>query len=357
MKIYFYLVTLFVTHFHFPVFSSKSSSTYRSDAVSWDPSTGKCVPDVCKGNKLNEIIGFDKKISVDLLNHINIYGSKKLAACLKNRYLVMLGDSTLKETFNAIIYILSGLGTNQTLLRRYTEKMLPAKGKYDHTADKHSLYRTKVPGFPSVLVENVGREGYATRNVTATVSSQGIKIRYRFNGGGRNLGKTGGGILSMIQDGMYDFRCLLGAFPSAGCSVPKLVVYQSAHQDIGHWESSMEMLPVVFEELDAVEDRGARAFWRSSLGGADSSQAAIIEYTNLAARFECRSRGTHYIDIGVAAALFDKFHNSSLMLPPLESHSLRNTTHASMARRGAHLDITYESWMTQYFINQICSKP
>ena len=351
-----WIILLVAYHNVFLCSSSKSSRRVEQqhEAVSWDPTSGKCVPDVCKGNNLNEIIGFDKKISVDLLNHINIYDSKKLAACLHNRYMVMLGDSTLKETFNAIVYILSGLGTNQTLIRQYAEKMLPTKGKYDHANDKRTLHRTKVPGFPSVVVENVGREGYATRNVTATVASQGIKIRYRFNGGGRSLAKTGGGIISMIQDGMTELRCLLGAFPSAGCAVPKIVVYQSAHQDLGHWESSMEILPAIFEELDAAEDRGARAYWRSSLGGADSSQAAIIEYTNLAARFECRSRGTRFIDIGVAATLFDKFHNSSLMI---DSHNLRNTTHASSARRGAHLDITYESWMTQYFINQICNNP
>lgn len=319
------------------------------DYVSWDEINNQCIPEICKGSKLTDIIGFDKKISADLLNLITIYDAKALETALKNKRILFLGDLTLKESFNDIIYILSGLNNNVTLRHEYTERMVTP----DHSI-KYKSQRIHLRGYPKIFVENIGKDGYAYRNTTAHLSELNTVLRYRYLGGGANMAGTKGGVVSLNEPEMsQELSCLFGTSQSSNCPKPDIMVIQSAHQDINHWELSAVALNQAISRLVQARKSGVQTYWKSSMGASTESQASILEYLNLVAKYECKLQGLRFIDAAMAATLFDKYHNSSLLLPASERGVSRNFTHAGLARHTAHLDATYDSWMTQYILNYI----
>jgi len=320
------------------------------DFVSWDNSTNQCIPNICKGSKLTDIIGFDQKISADLVNLITLYDAKALETNLKNKYILFLGDNSLKETFNDIIFIISGLNNNATLRHEYFERMVTP----DHNI-KYKSQRIHLRGYPKVFVENIGKEGYAYRNTTVQLSELNSVLRYRYFGGGSNLVGSKGGVVTMNEQEMSsELNCLFGnGNQHSHCPRPDIMIIQSAHQDVGHWELSAVALNQAMGRLVQVRKSGVQTYWKSSIGASSESQASVLEYLNLVAKYECKLQGLRFIDAAMAATLFDKYHNSSLLLPASERGVTRNFTHAGLVRHSAHLDATYDSWMTQYVLNYI----
>lgn len=322
--------------------------------VNWNIYELKCEPDVCDGARLKEIPGFDKMVIAGAIKDMRLYDSKRLKTCFKEKNIVLVGDNLLKETAHDFIYLLSGLLDNSTLYREYYSTFVSRKKGSKSQSEPRKVMNLRVKNYVNTTIQHFGLR------LTATVPSQSIQITFRHNGGVKSIDdRSEGGILAMMGSNMVEeMFCLLGAAPpsqdpkappkapKAGCKKPDIVIFQSAHHDLSHWEDVVRQTPQLMVWLRQAKERGTKVFWKATTEDGDKS--SIIEYLNLVARFETRTQGLKYIDTPAAALYFNKFHNSTKFM------SEQGGPHFGALSHFKRDKLTYTSWMTQYILNQIC---
>ena len=66
--------------------------------LSVDPASGRCVPDVCQGANISQLFDVVGKVPAKAFCHaanMTVYDSARTRACLRNKRVVLLGDSTM----------------------------------------------------------------------------------------------------------------------------------------------------------------------------------------------------------------------------------------------------------------------
>ena len=90
--------------------------------VKWNFTDSKCSPDVCHDSNLLEIAGYNHQIPASLIDSTTLYDTNKTRACLKDKYIVILGDSSMAETLHDIIFLLSRMVVHDDIFHRYLVK-------------------------------------------------------------------------------------------------------------------------------------------------------------------------------------------------------------------------------------------
>lgn len=89
----------------------------------WDTLTRKCEPDVCSGSNLLEVPGYDGFITKDIVEDVVvIYDTNRTRQCFQNKYIVLIGDSTVSELTHDLIILLNRLATDDiAAFQRYLD--------------------------------------------------------------------------------------------------------------------------------------------------------------------------------------------------------------------------------------------
>ena len=98
---------------------SKANKTIN---ISWNITSGQCSPAICDDSDINDIPDFVDKLPVKVLSekYLNkIWDYKSTRRCFSRINLCVYGDSTIEETINDIIIILSGTGRNSSAVKQY----------------------------------------------------------------------------------------------------------------------------------------------------------------------------------------------------------------------------------------------
>ncbi|MEW5317895.1 MAG: hypothetical protein WDW38_009157 [Sanguina aurantia] len=91
--------------------------------VTWDPSTKRCVPDVCDGALLTDIRGLDGRASVRNLCAGPLFDHERTATCLEGQSFLFLGDSTIQETVQDIAALLANIGREHDTFFKFITDM------------------------------------------------------------------------------------------------------------------------------------------------------------------------------------------------------------------------------------------
>lgn len=89
-----------------------SEAPSPSTTVTWNVQLGRCVPDVCKGANATQIPELcDHEVPAHVLEALpQLYDTGRARECLKNKHIVLLGDSLMAETFHDLVLLLLGIG-------------------------------------------------------------------------------------------------------------------------------------------------------------------------------------------------------------------------------------------------------
>jgi hypothetical protein len=148
------------------------------------------------------------------------YGTERTRRCLTGRKLLLLGDSTMTETLDDIVFLLSGIANDSQLMNSFTANLT------DATLGHFPYARMDLPGNITTEYLTGGR-----RNATVTCPSIDLHIKLRFIGHW-NLPKNFMGIATLSHPFFkVPLDCLLGA-PSSGCEQPTDIVINSGLHDI-----------------------------------------------------------------------------------------------------------------------------
>jgi hypothetical protein len=112
----------------------------------------------------------------------NLFDDTKMRQCLKDRYVVFLGDSTVSERILDMTMTMGGISKNETALNQFISS--PEIGvdwihHPHHDFNDKSLNDSSYHHFNDVTL---AYHAWNHRNMTITLASERMKIRYRFNG-------------------------------------------------------------------------------------------------------------------------------------------------------------------------------
>ena len=268
--------------------------------------------------------------------------------CLRQKSMLFLGDSTMEETIDDLVILLSGIGSNVSSFGSYLFESSLA-------SHMHPLYK-KIDLPRNITVEYFG----GRRNMTVTSHVLGLRIRYRFTGH-HHLLRNFEGILSFFhRDFSAELDCLLGG---RGCIRPSIIVLNSGlHDSRGHNNASTFSfyLNKLFSKLQ--EEPSTRIIWKANVISQEilsihnnllvfddlaRSIALIrsVEYVNSTLAYELVAQGAphllhktstdNFLHIGSIAK--DKFHR--------EKHHRRKYSWHSLAM---------SSLATQLLLREIC---
>lgn len=68
--------------------------------VRWNQASSRCEPDVCGGAVLTDLKDVDGKVSVAQICAGPLFDTRRTIACLKDRPVLFLGDSTMHVSLN-----------------------------------------------------------------------------------------------------------------------------------------------------------------------------------------------------------------------------------------------------------------
>ena len=286
--------------------------------------------------------------AMQIPSFFGFWDSTSTRACLSGRNFLFLGDSTMEETIDDLVMLLSGIGSNFTLFGAYLFESSLA-------SHLHPPYkRIDLPR--NITVEYFG----GRRNMTVTSHLLGLRIRYRFTGH-HHLLRNFEGILSFFhRDFSVEFDCLLGGCGSARPSI--IVVNSGLHDSRGHNNAStfFTHLHKLFTKFQ--EKPSTRIIWKANLISENIvrihnnlplfddlarkiSLERNVEYVNSTLAYEIvaqsmphlllRTTTDNFLHIGSIAK--DKFHRERYHRKPYSWHSL-----------------AMSSLATQLLLNKIC---
>ena len=319
-----------------------SLSSVNCSYVEWNSTDNKCAPDVCHGSNLLEIAGYNHQMPVSLINSTTLYDTNKTRACLKDKYIVILGDSSMAETTHDIIFLLSRMLVHDDIFHRYLAKCV---GHLTPPYDNSNVFN--IPNDSIFSVELDRRSGH--RNLTFTLPDYNIHIRYRANGGNK-LADNAHGIPGMlIGSALNEYLCLLGD-PATACPKPDIVLIKSGHHDTGHIPQSIHAMSKLFNILNHTKTRYSKIYWLETTDY--SSHNRGLTDLNTAAKRYCMDYDIHYIPTDNIAKIYNNtLYNETLTKDVFKS----STAHIGAIRYKGKESLVLTSYMTQNLLQHICA--
>ena len=271
--------------------------------------------------------------------HFNgFWGTGLTRNCFRRKQVLFLGDSTMAETMDDLVLLLSGIGAN----RNATFKYLARSSLFSLT---HPPYeRIDLPG--NITVEYFG----GRRNLTISSKQLNMHLRFRF-GGHHRLFHNFEGILTYFHKDFEDeFACLLGRRSGVGCVKPSIIVINSGlHDARGHNNVTTFAfyLDKLFGYLHNTSMPRPRVVWKANLLAPELvqqynklrefdmiayhlSRRWNVEYVNSTLAYEIvaesdtdllsKTSTDQFLHIGSIAK--DKFHRERRHRKPYSWHSL-----------------------------------
>ena len=165
----------------------------------WNSVAQKCEPDVCSGRNLLDVPGYDGFITKDILEDVPIYDTNKTRQCFKNKYIVLIGDSSVSELTHDFVILLNRLAIgDDAAFHRYLDCCVIHKNtkgcaniedeSTNATMELLYINNTVVIGGKKkkkrYLLEGNSKleldAGYGHRNMTFSMPEFNIRIRYLF---------------------------------------------------------------------------------------------------------------------------------------------------------------------------------
>ena len=267
-----------------------------------------------------------------------IWGSEWTRDCFLRKRILFMGDSTMEETMDDLVLLLSGIGANRTVMYQYLFESSLA-------SHVHPPYkRIDLPG--NITVEYFG----GRRNITVTSKQLNMHLRYRsveYHQQSNNFE----GVLTYFHKNFDDeFACLLGRRSGFGCVKPRIIVINSGlHDARGH--NNVTMFAFYLEKLFAFLQNTTiprpRVIWKSNVLSPEIlrqhdklrefdeiayhlSRRWDVEYVNSSLAYEIvaesdtdllsKTSTDQFLHIGSIAK--DKFHRERRHRKPYSWHSL-----------------------------------
>lgn len=147
-------------------------------------SSTRCNPtSACKGIDIRQIPFILDHVTENFANSQEFYDTEGTSSCLRNKRLVLLGDSTMIEFANDLAILLSGVASDRDALEKYlfrTTRVSAGYAQYD-------------------LPNHVSEDYYGNhRNMTIYSKQLNIQIRMRYIGHA-NLNKEDMGVRSLLE--------------------------------------------------------------------------------------------------------------------------------------------------------------
>ena len=337
------ILLFFVSFILFSLSYSIVLNLTNNDTVSCvNARSHKCRPDVCHGSNIMEIAGYNKQILAPIINSTILYDTDKTRKCLKDKYIVFLGDSSLTETVHDIIFLLTRLAVNDDLLAKYMKDCI------GHRDKAFNDYEFKIPHDTTAYVEL--HPLYGHRNLTYSLPDYNIYIRHRFTGGTR-LVDNHDGVPGMLMANVIDeYRCLLGD-PNTACRKPDIVIIKSGHHDIKHYTEAVEALSKLMLLLSHAKRRGTKVYWLSTT---DLVDTPVLEDLNSAARRYCTEYGIPYIDTNAPARHFKHIFQGRPITTILYKESTAHIGPIKFYNIDQKDMLLLSNYMTQNVLRHIC---
>ena len=162
----------------------------------WDSLARKCEPDVCYGSNLLEVPGYDGFVTKDVVEDVVIYDTNRTRQCFKNKYIVLIGDSSVSELTHDFVILLNRLATDDdAAFRQYLDCCVSHKNVKECANIEDKSTNSTMELFHLLTNSNVakkkkryllegnskleldGNQGH--RNMTFTMPDFNIRIRYK----------------------------------------------------------------------------------------------------------------------------------------------------------------------------------
>jgi hypothetical protein len=227
----------------------------------------------------------------------SVYDTLAARKCLRNKRVLLLGDSTMTETMHDLIIILSGANVSEA-------------EQYMHMATRSSSLVMLEDGTTTRMFPN-------HRNMTSYVPSSNTTLIHRFTGH-HDFTQNYGGIDSFSHsDFQSTLSCLLGEL--VGCPNPDLVLVNSGLHDV--------RIPAEFAERVAqLATRLRRTnlpliFWK---GNIYNPRINFLDAYDISARFEFERRGKSILNI--RRTVNADSWSTTFILAPLDSIIMKQIT-------------------------------
>ena len=94
-----------------------NNTSNESQLVWWNETIGKCSPDICGTRNILEIPGFNGFMTQNMVEKYigaaNLFDANRARQCLKDTYIVLIGDSSMSETFHDLVVLLNRLAVSE----------------------------------------------------------------------------------------------------------------------------------------------------------------------------------------------------------------------------------------------------
>ena len=114
-------IEIFQTEIKSGLSSYKFYIRNNSEIVRWSPLARKCEPDVCSGSNLLEIPGYNGVITTALVQDTIIYDTTRTRECFRDKYIVLIGDSSVTELLHDMVILLNRLATDDANFQVYLD--------------------------------------------------------------------------------------------------------------------------------------------------------------------------------------------------------------------------------------------
>ena len=270
----------------------------------------KCAPDVCRGVDFDSI-GLNTLLEVvpkDVIKSEQWYDQERTKKCFSNKYVLLLGDSSLQETVEELNVLLNGTA------------------KYFGFVDGHEQHRNQI-----IQVNDIQSA-----------------IRFRWFGH-RIIENNFGGVASMMDQRVSDeLNCLLGLSSysnsnSTYCRRPDIIIVQSSHHDVNYDSAYGDSLPDLMELLKRAKSKGSDVYWKGS--GTFIGRSTKIDMLNEYAAKAASIFGIPFINMTEEFRIAESFMNVTQFFD----------TYPHVGMNGHDKDMTFSNFLTQRMLREICS--
>jgi len=401
--------TLAIDNIAFDTLKSITASDRKVVTYNEDKHDDGCTPNnICKGAKLTDIPGFASKITTGLLKNIETFDSKKIRSCFRNKYILFLGDHSLRETVHDIVTVLTGINHNISAYKEYRTRFSKHKELYSNAATQNQkvldtsattdvssnlssyIVHGAADGYPSMEIHQHGAHmtlstlpddnsgsGSSNHNNNNRLNSD-LNITFGFlNHGALRSSEDRDRLCDNLRNRDASL-CLIKSNASDMCRQPdKLIMQLSSHNGEKElWQNVVSYLPPIMTLLREHRDTGVDVFFKGTVE--QGLHKSRMEYINLVATYHALNKDIGYIDVPAVTSLFNRHFNisfdtsnsisannglsSNIRLKARTSSSSgtfdgttsRTSTGTGVLRHYKKDAVTYTNWVTQYVLNYLC---
>jgi hypothetical protein len=232
--------------------SKTAAGTIKCDGCSGD--TSDLVKPFWRYSKKTKKSGGKGVNSFSVPANTRFYNSKDTTQCMKKKYILMLGDSTIVENLNDMILLLAG----------GPKKVNPDKFYQDVThVPAHGLLQYDTPSGHMVNTYTA-----RNRNQTVELKDEDLLVKYRFTGAAKLAGNCGG-LEVLLED---QVKAEIEQLVENGGRKPDAIIIHSAMHDMCHSQVHKDHLSSFYQSIDRVgtelikpwTQKGINVIWRGS---------------------------------------------------------------------------------------------